>query len=92
MPARDLTTSIAWLLYAGVLLAIGMVRRSARMRWASLVLMLGTIGKVFVYDLGQLKDLYRVVSLLGLAASLLLISLAYQRFVFKKEPPRVEPA
>jgi uncharacterized membrane protein len=40
------------------------------------------VAKVFLYDLGQLRDLYRVLSLLGLAASLIAISLAYQRYVF----------
>jgi uncharacterized membrane protein len=43
-----------------------------------------TIGKVFLYDLGELRDLYRVVSLVGLAVSLLLVSLLYQRFVFRR--------
>jgi uncharacterized membrane protein len=43
-----------------------------------------TIGKVFLYDLGQLRDLYRVASLVGLAVSLILVSLAYQRFVFRR--------
>jgi uncharacterized membrane protein len=40
-----------------------------------------TVVKVFLYDLGELEDLYRVASLLGLAVSLILVSLAYQRFV-----------
>lgn len=84
MPVRDLTLSIAWILYAAALLAFGMWRNSRAFRWTSLVFMLVSIGKVFLYDLGQLKDLYRVGSLVGLAISLLLISLAYQRFVFKK--------
>ena len=58
----------------------------------SLGFLILTIGKVFLYDLGELKDLYRVASLVGLAVSLLLVSLAYQRFVFgrdggKKEEP-----
>jgi len=35
-----------------------------------------------LYDLGQLRELYRELSLLGLAVSLLAISLAYQRYVF----------
>ena len=43
-----------------------------------------TIGKVFLYDLGQLTDLYRVASFVGLALSLLLVSLLYQKFVFRK--------
>jgi uncharacterized membrane protein len=37
-----------------------------------------------LHDLGELEDLYRVASLVGLALSLILVSLAYQRFVFRK--------
>ena len=43
--------------------------------------------KVFLYDLAGLEDLYRVASLAGLALSLLLVSLAYQRFVFRAREP-----
>jgi uncharacterized membrane protein len=86
MPARDLTLSLAWALYALLLLAIGMARRSQGLRWISLAFLVLTIGKVFLYDLGELRDLYRVASLLGLAASLILVSLAYQRFVFGRAP------
>jgi uncharacterized membrane protein len=83
MAARDLTTSLAWAVYALVLLAIGMSRRSIGLRWVSLGLFMITIAKVFLHDLGQLHDLYRVASLLGLALSLIAVSLAYQRFVFR---------
>ncbi len=83
LPARDLATSITWALYALMLLGIGMARRSIGLRWVSLALLLITIAKVFLYDLGELRDLYRVASLLGLAVSLLVVSLAYQRFVFR---------
>ena len=68
-----------------------MARRSAALRWTSLALIIVTIGKVFLYDLSHLHDLYRVMSLVGLALSLILISLAYQRFVFGRrddEAPR----
>src|SRR5206468_983640 len=64
LPARDLTTSLAWAVYALVLLAIGMSRRSIGLRWVSLGLFMITIAKVFLHDLGQLHDLYRVASLL----------------------------
>jgi uncharacterized membrane protein len=84
LPARDLTLSFAWALYALGLLALGMARRSAALRWSSLGLVIVTVGKVFLYDLSHLHDLYRVVSLVGLALSLIVISLAYQRFVFGK--------
>jgi hypothetical protein len=84
LPARDLATSIAWALYALVLLALGVRRRSGALRWGSLGLMMVTIAKVFLYDLGELQDLYRVASLLGLAISLIAVSLAYQRFVLRR--------
>ena len=51
---------------------------------SALAFLVLTIGKVFLYDLGELEDLYRVASLVGLALSLILVSLAYQRFVFRK--------
>ena len=82
LPARDLTTSIAWALYALALLAVGVARGIKGLRGLSLAFLLLAIGKVFLHDLGALRDLYRVVSLVGLAASLILVSLAYQRFVF----------
>ena len=83
-PARDVTVSVAWGLYALVLLGLGMARSVVALRWISLALLLFTIGKVFLYDLGELEDLYRVASLVGLSVSLLLVSLLYQRFVFRR--------
>ena len=84
MAARDLTQSLAWAVYALFLLGIGVSRNSVGLRWISLSFLVLTIGKVFLHDLGELEDLYRVASLVGLAFSLILVSLAYQRFVFRK--------
>jgi len=86
LPARDVTTSVAWAVYALVLLAIGVRSRSGSLRWLSLGLLMLTLGKVFLQDLGELEDLYRVGSLVGLAASLIIVSLIYQRFVFRQNP------
>ena len=90
MAARDLTQSLGWALYALVLLTIGVSRKSVGLRWISLGFLILTIGKVFLHDLGQLDDLYRVASLVGLALSLILVSLAYQRFVFRRREPEEE--
>jgi Predicted membrane protein (DUF2339) len=84
IPAQDLTMSLAWGVYALILLAVGVARDVSGLRWVSLFTLILTIGKVFLYDLGQLQDLFRVMSLLGLAVSLILVSLAYQRFVFRR--------
>jgi uncharacterized membrane protein len=86
VPARDLTLSFAWAAYGVLLLAAGVWRRLRPLRWASLALVLLTVGKVFLYDLGELRDLYRVASLFGLALSLIGVSLAYQRFVPADDP------
>ncbi|MCO4773219.1 MAG: DUF2339 domain-containing protein [Deltaproteobacteria bacterium] len=91
MPARDLSFSISWAVYAVLLLAVGMAKRIKGLRYLSLGLLIITIGKVFLYDLGHLEDLYRVASLVGLAVSLFLVSLAYQRFVFTGAEPTPEP-
>jgi uncharacterized membrane protein len=86
LPARDATTSVAWAVYALILLAIGVRSRSSSLRWLSLGLLVVTLGKVFLHDLGELEDLYRVGSLVGLAVSLIVVSLIYQRFVFGSDP------
>jgi uncharacterized membrane protein len=82
--------SIAWALYAIALLALGVRLASGALRWASLALLMATIGKIFLYDVGELRDLYRVGALLGLALSLIVVSLVYQRFVFRR-PAEGEP-
>jgi uncharacterized membrane protein len=84
--AQRLTVSITWAIYALLLLGLGMARAAIGLRWLSLAFLLVTIGKVFLYDLSGLTDLYRVASLVGLAISLILVSLLYQRFVFRRDP------
>lgn len=86
-PPQRLAVSIAWAMYGLILLSIGMARDRLGLRWLSLGFLLVTIVKVFLYDLGNLQDLYRVFSLVGLAVSLLLVSFLYQRFVFRKAGP-----
>ncbi len=85
--ARDLTLSLAWALYALVLLALGIGRSRRGLRAVGLGLLAVAVVKLFLFDLAGLEDLYRVASLVGLAVSLVLVSLAYQRFVFRKSPP-----
>lgn len=84
--ARDLTVSLAWGLYGLLLLSIGMWQKSRALRFVSLGFMLLTIAKVFLYDLSNIHGIYRPLSFLGLAVSLIVVSLLYQRFVFQREP------
>ncbi|QDU84501.1 hypothetical protein Pla163_16110 [Planctomycetes bacterium Pla163] len=90
--AAHLALSTSWAGYALVLLAVGTFtgERAAGARWASLIVLLVAIAKVFLYDLGDLDGLRRVASLGGLALTLLVVSFGYQRFVFgiaRDEPP-----
>ena len=74
--------SLVWILFATALLAAGIISRGSVLRYASAVVMTLAVGKVFLLDTAHLEDLYRVVSLLGLGASLMLLAFLYQRFVF----------
>lgn len=74
--------SLAWLLTGIGLLALGIWKGSKLARMASLCFILLTVGKVFLIDASELKDLYRVFSFLGLGASLIGLSFFYTRYVF----------
>ncbi len=81
--AEGYAYSLAWLLYAGALLALGINRRVTALRHASLGLIFLVIGKVFLWDMAALTGLYRVGSFLGLGLSLIAVGYLYQRFVFR---------
>ncbi|MEM9292882.1 MAG: DUF2339 domain-containing protein [Acidobacteriota bacterium] len=82
---QNLVLSLAWGAYAIALLVLGIAQRIPALRKASLGLLVLTLLKVFLVDLGELEGLYRVASLLGLAISLILVSVVYQRFVVGRE-------
>jgi uncharacterized membrane protein len=68
-----------------ILLGLGFWRVHRSLRLVSLGFLLLTVAKVFLYDLGQLTGLYRIISFLALGVSLIVVSLLYQRFVRKSE-------
>ncbi|KAA0255060.1 MAG: DUF2339 domain-containing protein [Acidobacteria bacterium] len=84
--AQDMATTLGWALFAIGLLAAGVVARSRPARIASIALLVVTVLKAFLHDLGRLGGLYRVASFVGLAASLALVALLIQRFA--RETPK----
>jgi uncharacterized membrane protein len=73
-------TYSAWfMLFGAMLLGVGFWRRSAFLRWQALLLLAVSIGKVFLVDVSELSQGYRIVSFLGLGALLLGVSFVYQR-------------
>jgi uncharacterized membrane protein len=89
--AESYAYSAAWIALGITLLAGGIATRGLVLRWGSLIVMLLSVGKVFLFDTAHLRDLYRVFSLLGLGVSLLLLAFLYQRFVFRREAPTPPP-
>ena len=84
---------MSWVLYALTLLITGMRQSGRGQRFFSLGLMLLTVGKVFLYDLAKVGGIYRALSFLGLAVSLFVVSLLYQRLAFRtaKDPSKPAP-
>jgi len=72
--------SIAWTLYAIVMLVIGILKRSGSARKFSIFLFGVVIFKVFLYDTASLDDFYRFVSFISLGVILLLSGFLYYRF------------
>jgi uncharacterized membrane protein len=81
--AERYSYSAAWILFGAALLVLGILRQVKALRYASLAVMLLSVGKVFLYDMSNLTDLYRVLSFFGLGMSLLALAWVYQRFVFR---------
>ncbi|MEW6156293.1 MAG: DUF2339 domain-containing protein [Verrucomicrobiota bacterium] len=78
---QDMTYSIAWALFALVLVMLGIWNRVAPARYAGLALLGATLIKLLAHDLRQLEALYRIGAFLGVAVVLILASVIYQRFL-----------
>ncbi len=79
--ARDMSYSIAWGLFALLLLIVGIRKKSAPVRYASLGLLGVTVLKLFFHDLSQLDQLYRIGAFIVVAVIAILASFLYQRFL-----------
>ena len=89
--ARDMSYSIAWALFALLLLVLGIMKKIPATRYAALVLLSITLLKLFFHDLAQLAQLYRIGALIGVAVIAMLASFAYQRFFNATGKPNATP-
>jgi len=76
---RNLSFSAIWLAYGAGLMIFGFWKASSFVRWQALVLIAFTIGKVFLYDVSQLQQGYRIVSFIALGVVLMGLSYVYHR-------------
>ena len=78
--ARMASLSVAWALYGTALIAVGIVRRYAPIRYLAIALLALTIGKLFLVDLYTHGGIYRIIGFIGLGVFLLLGAWLYQRY------------
>ena len=71
--------SILWAVYASVLLALGFRLGKPHLRWMALALYALTVAKVFLLDMAELREFYRILAFFILAILLGGAAWAYQR-------------
>lgn len=81
---KNASISVFWTLYAVFLIVVGIVAKSAFLRWNALILFGITILKVFIIDLGGLSTPYRIISFTILGLILLLASYLYFKYQDKE--------
>ena len=85
--ARDMSYTIAWALFALGLLIVGIWQQLRPARYAAIALLSVALLKLFLHDLAQLAQLYRIGTLFAVAVIAILASFAYQRFLPSNEKP-----
>ncbi len=81
----QMALSVLWAAYAAALAAVGFVRRSSSLRWASLVLFALTIVKAMLVDIARLQQLYRIIVFFVLGVLLLLVAWGYHKAFHSRE-------
>jgi len=77
--AAQLSLSLLWSVYAGLLTAAGFRLDLRPLRVAGLILFGITLGKVLLVDMAELRQFYRILALLILGLVLLGVAWKYQR-------------
>ena len=78
--ARELSTSILWIVYALITIAWGMYSRFRALRLMALALLGVAVFKIFLLDLSQLDRFYRIISFVSLGVVLIIASFFYQKY------------
>ncbi|HEX5136780.1 MAG TPA: DUF2339 domain-containing protein [Planctomycetota bacterium] len=77
---QQLSYSLIWATYAIGMVIGGFLRRYRPVRLMALAVLVGTIAKVFAFDLSFLEGPYRFLSFLGLGAVLVAVSFLYHKY------------
>jgi uncharacterized membrane protein len=83
--AGQLSLSVLWSVFAGLMTAAGFRLCQRDWRVAGLVLFGMTLVKVVFFDISELEQFYRIVALLALGMVLLGVAWAYQRVLRREQ-------
>ncbi len=75
-----LALTVFWTAFATALLVLGFRLDRARLRWLAIVLYVMTVSKLFLFDMANVQQIYRILGFFVLAVVLGLVARAYQRF------------
>lgn len=76
----QLALTVLWTCFATTLLVAGFRLQRARLRWFAMVLFGVTVVKLFIVDMANVQQLYRILAFFVLAVVLGLVARAYQKF------------
>ncbi len=76
----QLALTVFWTAFATVLLVLGFWLDRARLRWLAIGLYVITVSKLFLFDMANVQQIYRILGFFVLAVVLGLVARAYQRF------------
>ncbi len=76
----QLALTVMWTAYATALLVLGFRMARARLRWLAMALYGVSVVKLFLVDMANVHQLYRILAFFVLAVVLGLVARTYQRF------------
>lgn len=76
----QLALTVMWTLFASILLILGFRLKRVRLRWMAIALYGITVMKLFMVDMANVQQLYRILAFFVLAIVLGLVARVYQRF------------
>ncbi len=76
----QLALTVMWTVLATMQLIAGFYFQRPRLRWFAMALFAVTVVKVFVVDMANVQQLYRIAAFFVLAVVLGLVARSYQRF------------
>lgn len=83
----QMLTSVAWGIYAVIVLVAGFWLKRSKLRGVGMVTILIVVGKLFFVDLSQTSTLLRIPLFMGFGAMLLLIGYLLQKYWSDNEEP-----